>query len=81
MYIDEITYKHIGVWETIRKKNDAKFVKDLAVQIWGTPVLQSKCLNLSRANKNAQDKEDEIRKILTPRKYQLIKGKFSKNAP
>ena len=72
---------HIDVWETIRKKNDAKFVKDLAVQIWGTPVLQSKCLNPSRANKNAQDNEEAIRKILTPRKYQLIKSRFSKNAP
>ena len=68
---------HVDVWETILKKNDSKFVKDLAVHVWGTSTLQNKCLHAARANKNIRD-EESIRNTLTPTKYKLIKGTFPK---
>ena len=62
-------------WELIQEKSDGKFVKDLADVFWDKAVLKRRCLQESRANKK-NCTEDEFRKELTPKKYNLLKGKL-----
>ena len=66
---------HVDIWETIRRKSDSKFVKDLAHHIWGIAALGKKCLDEKRTNRNI-DHEVRMMNTLTPSKYQLIKGTF-----
>lgn len=68
MHIGENVFVDVDTWELAnQKKEDSKFVKDVAVIIWGREGLQNKCLDQRRANRNAT--ENEIRQILLPSKY------------
>ncbi|XP_043462091.1 uncharacterized protein LOC122498436 [Leptopilina heterotoma] len=45
VHVGENVHIHLDVWESMKLKNDSKFVKELAVKIWGREGLQKKCLN------------------------------------
>ncbi|XP_011702545.1 PREDICTED: BEN domain-containing protein 5-like isoform X2 [Wasmannia auropunctata] len=64
----------LDVWEMIQtKRQDSRFVKDLAIAIWGRHVL----INRSLDGKGGQrlPNQEEKRKILTPSKREVLKRK------
>ncbi|XP_043470910.1 uncharacterized protein LOC122504077 [Leptopilina heterotoma] len=73
IHLDENTKIHVNVLEQMKSLNDSKFVREVAQKIWGTEKLKMRCLSPRRANKGKQDgPEEELRKPLTPVKYQLL---------
>ena len=62
---------HRDVWDTMKRKNDSKFVRDLSQIFWGTETLKYKCQDKSKI-KNTNG--NSIREELTPKKVGLIQG-------
>lgn len=52
----------------MKRKNDSKFVRDLAEIMWGNDILRQRCVKKSRL------REDDDRKELTPKKIKKIEG-------
>ncbi|XP_033224387.1 uncharacterized protein LOC117177672 [Belonocnema kinseyi] len=45
-------YIHLDIWESMKWKNDFKFVREVADELWGRATLQGKYLDFQRANRN-----------------------------
>ena len=73
VHLGEDIYLDQDKWELIRRKNDSKFVKDLAEVFWGRATLKKRCLNESRVNKG-NTTQDSFRRELAPSKYKLLKS-------
>lgn len=53
---------------------DSRFVREVALKLWGTEGLQQRRLDAKRANKGKENSPDEQRIPLTPEKYERVKG-------
>lgn len=62
-------------WEYLLNKPDPKFVKDVAVILWGTEGLARRCIDAKSANKGKA--AHELRQELTPEKYERLKGRLT----
>lgn len=60
-------------WEVMLSKRQSKFVKELAVKMWGSEGLAIRCLDDVRANEH-NTPGALFRRPLTPEKYESLKG-------
>lgn len=73
MHIDDNTSVDLGTWEMMMHKKDSKFVKDVAVLLWGLEGLAQRCLDSESANKCIQPGQ-QPRTELTLEKYETVLG-------
>ena len=57
------------LWDTMKRKNDSKFVGDLRHIFWGTETLKNKCQDKSKIK---DSKGNSVREELTPEKVVLL---------
>lgn len=80
VYVGGNYYVFVDTWELMLMKHDSKFIRDMAEVLWGRVLLKKRCLKKTLrkvyeedGNVIEVDDQPDV-KVLTPYKYQLVKG-------
>lgn len=60
-------YIHEDIWDTMLRKNDSKFIKELCTVYYGTEGLKKKCMDKSRVHVNRESREE-----ISPERLELM---------